>query len=53
METLTGLLLGLIYIVWSIITFLIKLCIYVAYFFPMIGMKILKVIDLWPTIWPF
>ncbi len=49
METLTGLL-G---IIWIVVSFIIKVVIYVTYFFPLIGARLLQWAHLWPTLWPF
>lgn len=38
--------------IWPIIAFLIKIWIYVIYFIPMLGMKLLKYLNLWPNVWP-
>jgi hypothetical protein len=38
---------------WPIIAFLIKIWIYIVYFIPVLGMKFLKYLGLWPNIWPF
>ncbi len=40
-------------IVWRILSFMIKAVIYVIYFFPVIGARILQLLYLWPTLWPF
>lgn len=45
--------LGLITLVWSVISFLIKVLIYITYFFPLLGAQILQFLNLWPTLWPF
>lgn len=49
MEAIFALLHGL----WGIISFVIKVCIYVSYFFPLIGARLLQWAHLWPTLWPF
>ncbi|MCS6789059.1 MAG: hypothetical protein NZ484_00600 [Patescibacteria group bacterium] len=38
---------------WPIISFLIKLWVYIVYFIPVLGMKLLKFLNLWPSVWPF
>jgi hypothetical protein len=38
---------------WPIISFVVKIWVYFVYFIPVLGMKLLKFLGLWPTIWPF
>lgn len=43
---------GLLYLVWTVINFIIKAIVYVTYFFPFIGYRILEFLHLWPNVWP-
>ena len=43
----------IIALIWSGISFVIKAIVYLCYFFPLIGARILQWLDLWPTVWPF
>ena len=38
---------------WTLISLIIKVVVYVSYFFPMLGARVLDYVDLWPTWWPF
>ncbi|MGB9608758.1 MAG: hypothetical protein ACPL3E_00060 [Minisyncoccia bacterium] len=38
---------------WPLISLLIKIWVYVVYFIPVLGMKFLKFLGLWPSLWPF
>jgi hypothetical protein len=38
---------------WPLIALLIKVWVYIIYFIPMLGMKLLKFLGLWPSLWPF
>lgn len=51
--SLVGRIIDFIGPIWPLIAFLIKIWIYIIYFIPMLGMKFLKYLDLWPNIWPF
>ena len=48
MELITGIL----YFIWVIISFVIKAIVYVTYFIPFIGYRILEFLHLWPHVWP-
>lgn len=39
--------------IWPLVSFLIKIWVYIVYFIPILGMKFLKYLGLWPNIWPF
>lgn len=39
--------------IWPLVSFLIKVWVYIVYFIPILGMKFLKYLGLWPNIWPF
>ncbi len=38
---------------WAIISLVIKVAVYITYFLPMIGARILEYFHLWPSLWPF
>lgn len=40
-------------LVWFIASIVVKLVIYITYFIPLIGARILQFLGLWPTMWPF
>jgi len=37
---------------WLILATIIKIIVYVTYFVPFIGFKILQYLNLWPNVWP-
>lgn len=39
--------------IWPLVIFIIKVWIYIVYFIPMLGIKLLKYLGLWPNLWPF
>lgn len=43
---------GLFHIIWVIIGFIIKVIVYITYFIPFIGYRILEFLHLWPYVWP-
>lgn len=47
-----GLGLVILGLIWTVISFIIKVFVYAVYFLPFIGYKILDFLSLWPHIWP-
>ena len=39
-------------IIWLIISFFIKIIVYVVYFIPFIGFRIIHFLGFWPDLWP-
>jgi hypothetical protein len=42
----------LLFLIWWVISSIIKVVVYFAYFIPFVGFKILQFLNLWPYVWP-
>jgi hypothetical protein len=40
-------------LLWIVFSLAVKTVVYITYFFPMVGARILEYFNLWPTLWPF
>lgn len=53
MEAIFALILLVLGWIWTLISFVIKVCIYVVYFLPILAARIMDWLNFWPHIWPF
>ena len=53
MEVIFALILLVLSWIWTLISFVIKVCVYVVYFLPILAARIMDWLNLWPHVWPF